>query len=345
VGRALNFSVPVTSVICMMKAMIQATEAGFYCAAGAFHIDPRRAVKQAVITHAHSDHVRAGSGRYFCTEDGLALLQHRLGPAAPHCVAMPYGQPFQLGKAQVSFHPAGHILGSAQVRVEVDGEVWVISGDYKRDPDPTCRPFEVVPCDQFITEATFAMPIYRWQSTPEVAGEIFDWWMACRRKGRTAVLLCYSLGKSQRVLAELMHYTDETVYLHHAVDELTWLYRKEGVAMLPTVPVTDASAAELTGSLVIAPPGAMRGASGKWMDCLGEMETGFASGWMRVRSSGRNNGYDRGFVLSDHADWPQLVQTVRDAGASQTWVTHGKADTLVRYLNEIGFSANVWGEA
>lgn len=253
---------------------------------------------------------------------------------------MPYGEPFQLGDAQVSFHPAGHILGSAQVRVEVDGEVWVVSGDYKRDPDPTCAPFEVVPCHHFITEATFALPIYRWQPTPQTAKEIFDWWMACRQKNRTALLLCYALGKSQRVLAELQRYTDEPVYLHGAVDGLTRLYRDAGVSMLPTLPVMDSKKSALPGELVIAPPSAFRSI---WMKRFKDLETGFASGWMRVRAGRRMKGYDRGFVLSDHADWPQLLQTVQETGAKQVWVTHGKSDLLVRYLNESGLSAGVWG--
>lgn len=323
----------------MVQALIQTSPAGLYCPPGDFYIDPWRPVQRAIITHAHADHARVGSGQYFCAEKGLLLLQHRLG-ADSQFQPMPYGQPFEINGVKVSLHPAGHILGSAQVRVEAEGQVWVISGDYKRDPDPTCDPFEVVPCNSFITEATFALPIYRWQPTPQTAQEIYDWWMACRRKNRTALLFCYALGKSQRVLAELMRYTDEPVYLHGAVDGLTRIYRDSGVQMLPTVAVTEAEKKALPGELVLAPPSAFRSI---WMKRFKELETGFASGWMRVRAGKRQRGYDRGFVLSDHADWPQLLQTVQETQAKQIWVTHGKADLMVRYLNDAGYNAGVWG--
>ncbi|WP_373531922.1 ligase-associated DNA damage response exonuclease [Vampirovibrio sp.] len=323
----------------MHQPVIQATEAGLYCSAGDFYIDPWRPVERAIITHAHADHARVGSNHYFCTEDGLPLLKHRLG-AEQQYQTLPYGQQLAMGPATVSLHPAGHILGSAQVRVEVGGEVWAISGDYKRDADPTCKPFEVVPCHQFITEATFALPIYRWQSTPETVRGIYEWWMACRRKNRTALLFCYALGKAQRVLSELMRYTDEPVYLHGAVEGLTRIYREAGVPMIKTIPVVEAEKKSLPGELVLAPPSAFRSL---WMKRFKDLETGFASGWMRVRAGRRQRGYDRGFVLSDHADWPQLLQTVQQTKAQQIWVTHGKADLLVRYLNEAGYSAGVWG--
>lgn len=323
----------------MATSLIQTSDAGLYCPAGDFYIDPWRPVQRAIITHAHADHARTGSEQYFCADEGLSLLKHRLG-AENRFEPFAYGEKFQLGDTQVSLHPAGHILGSSQVRVESDGEVWVVSGDYKRDPDPTCKPFEVVPCDSFITEATFALPIYRWQATADTAKEIYDWWMACRQKNRTALLLCYALGKAQRVLAELTRYTDDPVYVHGAVDGLTRLYREAGVPMLPTIPVVEAEKKALPGELVLAPPSAFRSV---WMKRFKDLETGFASGWMRVRAGRRQRGYDRGFVLSDHADWPQLLQTVQETGAKQIWVTHGKADLLVRYLNEAGYQAGVWG--
>lgn len=323
----------------MRDALIQTSPAGLYCPAGDFHIDPWRPVSRALITHAHGDHARTGSQQYYCAKPGLSLLEHRLG-ANNNFLPFAYGEPFDINGVRVSFHPAGHILGSAQVRVEHEGEVWVVSGDYKRDPDPTCAPFEVVPCDQFITEATFALPIYRWQPTPQTAEEIYHWWMACRTKNRTALLLCYSLGKSQRVLAELMRYSEDPVYLHGAVDGLTRLYRNAGVSMLPTIPVSETGKNALPGELVLAPPSAFRSV---WMKRFKELETGFASGWMRVRAGRRMRGYDRGFVLSDHADWPQLLQTIGETGAKQVWVTHGKADLLVRHLNENGIAAGVWG--
>ncbi|MCE3236381.1 MAG: F0F1-type synthaseepsilon subunit (mitochondrial delta subunit) [Vampirovibrio sp.] len=218
------------------KALVQVTKSGLYCAAGDFYIDPWRSVETAVITHAHSDHARAGHGAYYGSQSGMPILKHRLGSEWDYR-PLAYGEPVRLGKATVSLHPAGHILGSAQVRIEVDGEIWVVSGDYKRDDDPTCEPFEVVPCDTFITEATFGLPIYRWHPTTETAREIYEWWQQCRAKGRSAMLFCYALGKAQRVLGELLTYTKEPVYLHGAVDVLTEIYRQASVPMVPTVPV------------------------------------------------------------------------------------------------------------
>lgn len=323
----------------MPKALLQSTSSGLYCPAGDFYIDPKRPVNRAVITHAHADHVRAGSRQYICTDGNLALLKHRLGHHA-ECTVFPYGQPFRLGMATVSFHPAGHILGSAQVRVEVNGEVWVITGDYKRDSDPTCQPFEVVTCDTLITEATFAIPVYRWQPASVIAQQIWEWWLSCRQRGRTAVLFCYALGKSQRVLAELSHYTDESVYLHESVDVLTSIYRNAGVNMLPTKALNRAKSAELRNALVIAPPGASRSEP---LNRIDNFETGFASGWMRVKANRKFRSYDRGFILSDHADWPQLLQTIQDSQAKKVWVDHGRSDVLVRYLNETGLKAEAWG--
>lgn len=322
------------------NALVQVTRSGLYCPAGDFYIDPWRSVETAVITHAHSDHARAGHGRYYCSKSGLPLLEHRLGREWDYR-SVPYGEPFQLGEATVSLHPAGHILGSAQVRIEVDGEVWVAAGDYKRDDDPTCESFEVVPCHTFITEATFGLPIYRWQPTTDTVREVYEWWQDCRQKGRTALLFCYALGKSQRVLGELLRYTNEPVYLHGAVDILTQIYRAAGIPMVPTIPVADVEKTQsLAGELILAPPSAFRSA---WMKRFKSLETGFASGWMRVRGGRRHRGYDRGFVLSDHADWPQLIQTVQETRAQRILVTHGKSDVLVEYLREQGYSAHALG--
>lgn len=316
--------------------LVQVTSSGLYCPAGDFHIDPWKPVDHAVITHAHGDHARSGSGRYYCAQPGLKLLQHRLGTEWQYN-AKGYGEEFVLANTNVSLHPAGHILGSSQVRVEHQGEVWVISGDYKRDPDPTCEQFEVVPCDTFITEATFALPIYRWEETRKTVKRIHEWWQYCRANKRTALLFCYALGKAQRVLAELKAYTDDTVYLHGAVEALTEIYREQGVQMVPSVPVSELGRSEsLAGELVLAPPSAFRSV---WMKRFKSLETGFASGWMRVRAGRRYRGYDRGFVLSDHADWPQLVQTVRETCASRILITHGRSDVLARYLKEDGIHA------
>jgi putative mRNA 3-end processing factor len=330
-----------------MSELLHVTSSGLYCPAGDFYIDPWRPVENAVVTHAHSDHARVGSENYFCSAESLPLLHHRLGKDLTYN-SHEYSEQFQLGNAKVSLHSAGHILGSSQVRVEVSGKVWVASGDYKRDPDPTCAPFEVVPCNTFITEATFGLPIYKWIDTHETVGQIYQWWQNCRAKGYTALLLCYALGKSQRVLGELTQYTNDTVYLHGAVDILTQVYRDHGIPMVPTIPVSEVPKSQsLAGELIIAPPSAFRSL---WMKRFKNLETGFASGWMRARAGRRQRGYDRGFVLSDHADWPALIQTAQDTGAENILITHGRVDVLMRYLNEeMGLHAQSlkdahWGE-
>ena len=317
-------------------AIIELTDSGLYCAAGDFYIDPWRPVARAVITHAHADHARFGSGQYFAEQCGVPVLRHRLGEGI-QCHALAYGESLELGRARISLHPAGHILGSAQVRVEVDGEVWVVTGDFKRDDDPTCAPFEVVPCDTLITEATFALPIYRWPDMARVAADIHDWWRGNAERGRASVLFCYSLGKAQRVLAALAALTDRRVLLHGAVVQLTDIYRNAGVAMLPTAPALEVeSKNKYAGELIIAPPGANGTA---WMKRFGDCGTGFCSGWMLLRGNRRRRGYDRGFVLSDHADWPALLDTIHACGARRVLATHGRSDILVRYLRERGIDA------
>ncbi len=317
-------------------SVIELTSQGLYCAAGDFHIDPWRPVPRAVITHGHADHARPGSGLYFGERSGAGILRHRLGQAIQlHTLA--YGESFPLGSANISLHPAGHILGSAQVRVEVGGEVWVVTGDFKRDRDPTCAAFESVPCDTLITEATFALPIYRWPTLETVTADIYQWWQDNARRGRASVLFCYALGKAQRVLCALRAHTDQRVLLHGAVVPLTHIYREAGVDMVPTHPALDVhSEDKFAGELIIAPPGANGTA---WMKRFGDCGTGFCSGWMLLRGNRRRRGYDRGFVMSDHADWPALIDTIRDSGASKVLATHGRSDTLVRYLLEQGIAA------
>jgi putative mRNA 3-end processing factor len=319
-----------------MTALVTVTESGLYCPPGGFYIDPWRAVDTAVITHGHGDHARSGSGQYYAAAASEGILRHRLGADLP-LTNLAYGAPLRLGDATVSLHPAGHILGSAQVRIEVGGEVWVVSGDYKRTPDPTCTPFEVVACDTFITEATFALPLYRWPTGQTVAEEILAWWQACASAGRGAVLFCYALGKAQRVLSELYHLAPEEaanrpVYVHGAVAPLIDVYREAKIPMLPTLKVSEVPKGQsFAGQLILAPPSAFRS---PWMKRLGEVETGFVSGWMRVRGNRRRRGYDRGFVMSDHADWPQLLLTIRETGARRILATHGHSDTLIRFLRE-----------
>jgi len=317
-------------------ALIQLAAAGLYCAAGDFHIDPWRPVPRAVITHAHSDHARAGSALYFAHLDSLPLLRWRLGADA-NLQGVAYGERFRLGRAWVSLHPAGHVLGSAQVRVEADDGVWVASGDYKREADPTCAEFEVLPCDTFITEATFALPVYRWRPTADVAREVLDWWRGCAERGEVAVLGCYALGKAQRLLAELGALGAGRVLLHGAMLPAVDIYRDAGVQLPPTAAVSEqAKGMDLAGELVLAPPSAL---GTPWMRRFKRASTGFASGWMQVRGNRRRRGFDRGFVLSDHTDWPGLIDTVIGTGARRVLATHGSTDVLVRYLAERGIEA------
>jgi putative mRNA 3-end processing factor len=319
-----------------MNDLVRVTAEGLYCPAGDFHIDPWRPVPRALITHAHADHARAGSQTYWCARDGEAILRLRLGSGA-RVHALDYGVPQRFGDAVVSLHPAGHILGSAQLRIEAQAQVWVVSGDYKRDADPTCRAFEPVRCDVFVTEATFALPVYRWPAPSAVAGEIHDWWQANAARGEASVLFCYALGKAQRVLAELTRYTDRTVFLHGAMPPLVRLYREAGVRMLPTLAISQLPRhQDYAGSLILAPPGAQ---NTPWLKRFAPYRTGFASGWMRVRGNRRRQSFDRGFELSDHADWPSLLRTIRETGARRVLATHGETDALVAQLRDWGIAA------
>jgi putative mRNA 3-end processing factor len=315
--------------------LVKVTSRGLYCRAGDFYIDPWQPVAKALITHAHGDHLRSGSDDYYLASAGASLAQIRL-PAGASIHALSYGERVTFGDTQVSLHPAGHVLGSAQVRVERDAEVWVISGDYKRDADPTCAAFEVVPCDVFVSEATFALPAYRWSDTPSVAREILSWWRDNRSRGLASVLFAYALGKAQRVLAELAALTEEAVFVHGALAAITEAYRAQGIKMLETLPATVSGKADYAGALILAPPSA---AGSPWMRRFGEHRTGFCSGWMRIRGDRRRRGYDRGFVLSDHADWPSLLRTCHETRAGRILLTHGYTDALCRYLREQGIDA------
>ncbi|MBB6598704.1 ligase-associated DNA damage response exonuclease [Luteimonas sp. MC1825] len=318
--------------------LVVSTPEGLYCPAGGFHIDPSRPVPCAVITHGHGDHARSGMGLYHVAAEGLPILRWRLGEQDYRVHAL--GERVRIGNALVSFHPAGHVLGSTQVRIEVDGETWVASGDYKRDHDPTCLPFEVVPCDVFITEATFGLPIYRWTPAADVAADIVAWREECAANGEAAILYCYALGKAQRVLGELAAHTDRPAFVHGAIDAGVQVYREAGVAMLDTRRVADeARGTAFAGELVLAPPSA---AGSPWIRRFKRAQQGFASGWMRIRGNRRRRNYDRGFVVSDHADWPALLRTAHETGARRVIATHGDTDALVRVLNDRGIDTGVF---
>lgn len=322
----------------MMNRMpLELRAEGLYCSAGDFYIDPSFPVPAAIVTHAHADHALAGSRHYLAAKPSGALLRERLGKSAA-IELLDYGQPRMFGDVRVSLHPAGHILGSAQVRIETGDGVCVVSGDYKRQSDPTCQPLEVLPCDIFVTESTFALPVYRWAPTVEAIAEVREWWDACARRGVAAVLFCYALGKAQRILAELhVQGIERMIYLHGAIAPMVDIYRQAGIAMPPTQGVADsAKGRDFGGELVLAPPSASRS---PWMRRFANASTGFASGRMRIRGNRRRQGYDRGFVISDHADWPALLRTVRETGARRVFAMHGDSDAFIHYLRERGLDA------
>lgn len=312
--------------------LLQRTERGLYCPAGDFYIDPWRGVPRALITHAHSDHARWGSESYLCSPTCKPLLQIRL-PNAPKIESVPYGQKMKIGDCTVSFHPAGHLLGSAQIRVEHKGVVWVVTGDYKREQDQTCEPFEVVPCNGLITETTFGLPVYRWKPQQLIFNEINQWWAQNQSEGRTSMLFGYSLGKAQRLLGGVDR-SIGPILIHGALEKLTEAYTAAGIDLPTVLPASPENAERTKGkALVVAPPSAH---STPWAKKFAPYSSAFASGWMTVRGRRRNQALDRGFVLSDHVDWPSLIQTVHETGAETVWTTHGYADVVSRYLNEIG---------
>jgi putative mRNA 3-end processing factor len=307
---------------------------GLYCTAGDFYIDPWRPVARAVITHAHADHARRGHAAYLAARDGEHVLRARLGDIALETLA--YGETKTIGAARVSLHPAGHVLGSSQVRIEHAGETWVVSGDYKVAPDPTCAPFEPVRCDAFISESTFGLPVYRWPTPAEVFAGLNAWWQANADAGRASVVFAYAFGKAQRILASVDPSIGPIV-VHGAVAPLDAAYRASGVALPATHLVSEITdKAMLKRALVIAPPSAQ---NSPWMKRFGDYSDAFASGWMQLRGARRRRAVDRGLVLSDHADWPGLLQAIRGTGAERVFVTHGQVATMVRYLGEQGLDA------
>jgi putative mRNA 3-end processing factor len=322
-----------------LDPLLQLTDYGLYCPGGDFYVDPWRPVDRALITHAHSDHACPGSRAYLTTRPGEALLRARAGSEAA-IQALNYAEPVHLGGVRVSLHPAGHILGSAQVRIESGGEVWVVSGDYKLEPDPTCAAFEPIACDTFVTESTFGLPIYRWPPEAEVFDDIQTWWTANQQAGKASILFAYSLGKAQRVLAGLANLPGPKagpIYTHGAVENYCRLYRHAGIQLAATIHVGSAPAStDWSRALIVAPPSAN---GTPWLRRFGTLSTGFVSGWMRIRGAQRRRSLDRGFVLSDHADWPGLMSAIHASGASRVWVTHGYRAPVVEWLKQQGLDA------
>ena len=319
-----------------MADMVIVRKQGLYCVPGDFYIDPWRPVERAVITHAHGDHARVGHAHYLSAASGVGILKSRLGQDIRiDGIEYGYGARIEHKGVTISLHPAGHVLGSSQVRMEHKGEVWVASGDYKVEPDRTCAPFEPVRCDTFITESTFGLPIYRWQPEQAIFDDINAWWRSNAGQGRCSVVFAYSFGKAQRILSGL-DASIGPIVCHGACQPLNRIYRAAGVHLPPTAMVTDVDKAALKSAIVIAPPSA---AGSSWMKRFGDYSDAFASGWMQLRGARRRRGVDRGFVLSDHADWSGLLMAIRATEAPRVIVTHGSIPVMVRWLRQVGLDA------
>jgi putative mRNA 3-end processing factor len=306
--------------------VLELRSSGLYCPPGDFYIDPSEPVERAVITHAHPGHARPGSRNYLTSSQGAALLREVIGDAAIE--AAEYGISVRLGDTKVSLHPAGHILGSAQVRIEHRGEVWVVAGDFRTAPNRTCAAFEPLQCHTFVTGAVFGLPIFRWPAENDVMAQIRTWWQGNREAGKTSLLFAGPVGRAQRVLAALDP-ADGPIHLHPDVERFCRAYRTQGIEL-------PASGKAGTSALVIGPPDTM---GTPWASSFGAASDAMASGWMRIRGTRRRRSLDRGFVLSDLADWPELLRAIDETGAETVWVTEGFRAPLVRWLEEHGRAA------
>lgn len=320
----------------MTGPVLTFTDRGIYCPAADVYIDPWRPVERALITHGHADHARTGMGRYLATESAAPVIRHRLGEIDLETVR--YGEAVTLGRARISFHPAGHVPGSAQIRVEVGGEVWVVSGDYKLESDGISDPFEPVACDTFITECTFGLPVFNWAPPGQVAEDINAWWRSNAAEGRFSICGAYSLGKAQRILAALDP-SIGPILCHGAVEGTNAVLRGQGIALPETIYVTpELDLKSVAGAFVLAPPSAL---GSTWAGRFRPASTAFASGWMALRGVRRRRSADRGFVMSDHADWAGLNRAIAETGAERVFVTHGYTSVFRRYLDEQGYEAGI----
>lgn len=307
---------------------------GLYCEPGGFYIDPVRPVPRAVITHAHADHARPGHGAVLASPDTMALMDVRMGEgrAGDTQQVQEYGSVVAMGGVRLWLEPAGHVLGSAQVAMEYQGSRAVVSGDYKRAPDPTCRPFSPIACDVFVTEATFALPVFRHPPAGREVQKLLD--SVALFPGRTHVVGAYALGKAQRVIALLREAGyDRPIYLHSAMLPLCAAYERLGIPLGPLLPATVQGKAELAGAIVIAPPSAI---ADRWARRLVEPVTAMASGWMRVRQRARSKGVELPLVISDHSDWDELLATIDEVAAPEIWVTHGREEALIHAAAQRG---------
>ena len=314
--------------------LLEFTNKGIYCAQADVYIDPWKKVKRALITHGHADHSRWGHSHYLCTKSARPVIRHRLGPI--NIETVDYGEMRTINGVKFSFHPAGHILGSAQIRAEYKGEVWVASGDYKIEDDGLAEAFEPVKCHGFITESTFGLPIYKWQPQEEVFEEINQWWRENREQGKVSIISAYSLGKAQRIIQNVDPEIGP-IFTHGAVENINEVIRKQGVSLVETARVhSKIKKEEYRGGLVIAPPSAT---GGNWLRKFQPHSVAIASGWMNLRGTRRRRNADRGFVLSDHADWEGLNQAIKDTGCEKVVVTHGYTEVFAKWLREQGYEA------
>ncbi|MEP6764471.1 MAG: ligase-associated DNA damage response exonuclease [Gemmatimonadaceae bacterium] len=317
--------------------LLRVTDKGLYCEAADCYIDPWAPVARAIVTHAHGDHLTWGCESYLVSESGLGVTKQRLGAHSDRVESIPYGETRAINGVQFSLHPAGHILGSAQIRVEYNGEVWVVSGDYKTDRDSTCAPWEPVRCHTFVTESTFGLPIYRWPTQQSVFDDINKWWRSNAEQGKASLLFGYALGKAQRLISGLDG-SIGPILTHGAVERMTQCYRDAGIKLPATVNATSGSKDDSwKRAMIVAPPSA---AGSTWTRRFGNAGTAFASGWMHVRGARRRRSVDRGFTLSDHVDWPQLMSAIDATAAERVYVTHGFSDIVVRWLREHGLEAH-----
>ena len=318
-----------------MADVLTFTDRGIYCPAADLYIDPWRPVDRALITHGHADHARPGMGRYLATGAAAPVMRHRLGAQA-RIETVAYGETRRIGDATISYHPAGHVPGSAQIRVEVAGEVWVVSGDYKTVADGLSEPFEPVRCHAFITECTFGLPVFSWTPQDVLATQINDWWATNRAEGRFSLLGAYALGKAQRLLTTV-DASIGPILTHGAIENTNEVLRAQGIALPDTIRVTaDTDLAATPGALVLATPGAL---GQSWARQFKPASTAFASGWMALRGVRRRRAMDRGFVVSDHADWDGLNSAIRATGATRIFPTHGYTGAFTRWLTEQGYDA------
>ena len=314
--------------------LIIGTKAGLYCPQGDFHIDPMGRVPRALVTHGHSDHAARGMGSYLTTHQALPVIRHRLGKITAE--GIPYGELRQIGEVTVSFHPAGHVPGSAQIRIEHRGEIWVASGDYKTAPDTLCEPFQPVPCHTYLTETTFGLPIFQWAPETETLTEIAHWWQTNAAHGVASVLTAYSFGKAQRLMSGLSEAAKSIapICTHPVVEAVTAILRTQGYNLPPTIPLTGQPPPP--GSLIIATPNAM---ASDWALTLGPHTTASASGWNSLAA--RRKSTPAAFTLSDHADWPGLNAAIKATGASQVLTLHGYTQPFSAWLTSLGLQSSV----